>query len=86
MEQDRTVDSVNFRPVRTVLLDLDGTLVDSATGITEHLSSAMARVGVSWGYAEPDELVNAGAIAVVETPAELEDLLLPGSRCARPPD
>lgn len=26
----------------TVLLDLDGTLVDSATGITEHLSSALA--------------------------------------------
>lgn len=153
-----------MRP-RTVLLDLDGTLLDSATGITEHLSSAMAAVGaggtpqahcaatsgrpsrhscptwgwirrrswpqprstgaptilwrrpcpgpirgclsyggasptstvmvgdrlhdvhgaaahdlatigVSWGYAEPDELLSAGAFAVVDTPEELGDLLL----------
>jgi phosphoglycolate phosphatase len=32
--------------VRTVLLDLDGTLVDSAALITEHLSAALATVGV----------------------------------------
>jgi phosphoglycolate phosphatase len=32
--------------VRTVLLDLDGTLVDSAFLITEHLSRALATVGV----------------------------------------
>jgi phosphoglycolate phosphatase len=31
--------------VRTVLLDLDGTLVDSATTIVEHLASAIAEVG-----------------------------------------
>ena len=31
--------------VRTVLLDLDGTLVDSAALITEHLSAALAGVG-----------------------------------------
>jgi phosphoglycolate phosphatase len=31
--------------VRTVLLDLDGTLVDSAALITEHLALALAQVG-----------------------------------------
>jgi phosphoglycolate phosphatase len=31
--------------VRTVLLDLDGTLVDSATTIIEHLAAAIAEVG-----------------------------------------
>jgi phosphoglycolate phosphatase len=31
--------------VRTVLLDLDGTLVDSARTITEHLAAALAEVG-----------------------------------------
>jgi phosphoglycolate phosphatase len=31
--------------VRTVLLDLDGTLVDSATTIVEHLAAAIAEVG-----------------------------------------
>ena len=32
--------------VRTVLLDLDGTLVDSAALITEHLSAALAAIGL----------------------------------------
>ncbi|MBA3905849.1 MAG: HAD hydrolase-like protein [Pseudonocardiales bacterium] len=32
-------------PVRTVLLDLDGTLVDSAALITEHLAGALVAVG-----------------------------------------
>jgi phosphoglycolate phosphatase len=36
----------------------------------------LATIGVSWGYAEPDELVSAGAFAVVDTPEELGDLLL----------
>ena len=31
--------------MRTVLLDLDGTLVDSATTIVEHLAAAIAEVG-----------------------------------------
>jgi phosphoglycolate phosphatase len=34
-----------MRSVRTVLLDLDGTLVDSATTIVEHLAAALAEVG-----------------------------------------
>jgi phosphoglycolate phosphatase len=34
-----------MRSVRTVLLDLDGTLVDSATTIVEHLAAAIADVG-----------------------------------------
>ncbi len=33
-------------------------------------------IGVSWGYAEPDELVSAGAFAVVDNPEELGNLLL----------
>jgi phosphoglycolate phosphatase len=33
--------------VRTVLLDLDGTLVDSASLITEHLAAAIAAAGVA---------------------------------------
>jgi phosphoglycolate phosphatase len=34
-----------MRSVRTVLLDLDGTLVDSATTIMEHLAAAIAETG-----------------------------------------
>jgi phosphoglycolate phosphatase len=34
-----------MRSVRTVLLDVDGTLVDSATSIVEHLAAAIAEVG-----------------------------------------
>lgn len=32
-------------------------------------------IGVSWGYAEPGELLGAGAIALADTPEELETLL-----------
>jgi phosphoglycolate phosphatase len=35
-----------MRSVRTVLLDLDGTLVDSAATIVEHLAAALTEVGV----------------------------------------
>ena len=33
-------------------------------------------IGVAWGYAEPGELLGAGAIALVETAGELKNLLL----------
>lgn len=33
-------------------------------------------IGVSWGYAEPDELITGGAIAVVDNPEQLGNLLL----------
>lgn len=36
----------------------------------------LATIGVSWGYAEPGELVTAGAVAVVDTPDELGELLV----------
>lgn len=49
--------------VRTVLLDLDGTLVDSAGLITEHLAAALASVGVE--VPEP-----AGLCALVGPPFE----------------
>jgi phosphoglycolate phosphatase len=38
--------------VRTVLLDLDGTLIDSAALITEHLAAALAEVGVPVPHAD----------------------------------
>lgn len=41
----------------------------------------LATIGVSWGYAEPDELVTAGALAVVDSPEELGNLLLRHFRC-----
>ncbi len=37
--------SLPRRPARTVLLDLDGTLVDSAALITEHLAAAIVEAG-----------------------------------------
>ncbi|MDN5749394.1 MAG: HAD hydrolase-like protein [Pseudonocardia sp.] len=43
--------------MRTALLDLDGTLVDSAALITEHLSAALATVGVLRTPAELRPLV-----------------------------
>lgn len=43
---DRRTDSRRLRSVRTVLLDLDGTLVDSAALITEHLAAAITAAGV----------------------------------------
>ena len=33
-------------------------------------------VGVSWGYAEPGELLSAGAIYLVQTAEELENILI----------
>ena len=33
-------------------------------------------IGVAWGYAEPGELLGAGAIALVETAGDLKNLLL----------
>jgi phosphoglycolate phosphatase len=38
---------LGFADVRTALLDLDGTLVDSASLITGHLSAALATIGVA---------------------------------------
>jgi phosphoglycolate phosphatase len=35
-------------------------------------------VGAGWGYAEPGELIGAGAVTVCATPAELADLILDG--------
>ena len=33
-------------------------------------------IGVAWGYAEPGELLGAGAISLVETADELKNLLI----------
>jgi len=45
-----------------LLLDLDGTLVDSAPGIARCLNHALVEVGaggVAWSYGRPNELVDA---------------------------
>ena len=42
----------------------------------------LATIGVSWGYAETDELVTAGAVVVVDTPAALGGVLLGQVLCA----
>ncbi|GHG44552.1 5'-nucleotidase [Flavimobilis marinus] len=42
-------------------------------GAREH---GLACLGVSWGYADEGELVAAGALGVVDSPAELADLIL----------
>ncbi|MDQ3715371.1 MAG: hypothetical protein M3381_04965 [Actinomycetota bacterium] len=36
----------------------------------------LATIGVSWGCSEPDELLTAGAVATVDTPEKLGDVLL----------
>lgn len=50
-----------------------GDRLHDVSGAAAH---GLATIGVSWGYAAPDELRIAGAIAVVDTPEELGDLLL----------
>jgi phosphoglycolate phosphatase len=42
-------------------------------GAAEH---ELQTIGVNWGYAEDGELSNAGAIEVVDSVAQLADLLL----------
>lgn len=50
-----------------------GDRLHDVSGAAAH---GLATIGVSWGYATPDELRIAGAIAVVDTPEELGDLLV----------
>lgn len=57
-------------PAATVMV---GDRLHDVVGAAAH---GLETIGVSWGYAEPDELVGAGAVAVVGSPEELGELLL----------
>jgi phosphoglycolate phosphatase len=48
---------------------------DTAYDIQMARSAGVRALGVAWGYHEPAELIAAGAQAVAQTPAELEELL-----------
>ncbi|MFC8734061.1 HAD hydrolase-like protein [Luteimicrobium sp. NPDC057192] len=61
---------VDAGPTTTVMV---GDREHDVLGAGRH---GLATVGVAWGYAEPGELEDAGAVAVVGTPAELTALLL----------
>lgn len=57
-------------PAGTVMV---GDRLHDVEGAAAH---GLETIGVSWGYAEPDELLDVGAVAIVNTPEELGDLLL----------
>ncbi len=52
---------------------------DRAHDVVGALAARMPCVGVLWGYGSPDELTSAGADALVDSPADLQALLLPGA-------
>lgn len=58
-----------------------GDRLHDVEGAAKH---GIATIGVSWGYAAPDELRDAGAAAVVDSADDLAALLLPGA--SRPLD
>ncbi len=58
------------RPAEVVMV---GDRLHDVEGAAAH---GVATIGVAWGCAEPGELEEAGAVAVVETPEELVALLL----------
>ena len=49
---------------------------DTVYDVTGAAASGIPTIGVSWGYGIPKEMVSAGAIAIVDTPAQLADYLL----------
>lgn len=59
-------------PTRTVMV---GDRLHDVHGAAAH---GLSTIGVSWGYAEPGELLRAGALCVVDTPEELCEVLLRG--------
>jgi phosphoglycolate phosphatase len=48
---------------------------DTAFDMAMAQAAGCRALGVAWGYHAPQELLDAGAEAVAETPAELEDLI-----------
>lgn len=60
----------------------DATVVigDTAYDIEMANAAGARAIGVAWGYHLPEELIEAGAEAIAQTPAELEYLLDAGTR------
>ena len=50
-------------------------LGDTNTDMQTAVSSGMFPVGCVWGYRTPDELLQAGAKVLINTPAEMLDIL-----------
>jgi len=48
---------------------------DTAFDMAMARAAGCRAIGVAWGYHAPEELIEAGAAAVAQTPAELEDLI-----------
>jgi phosphoglycolate phosphatase len=48
---------------------------DTAFDVAMARAAGCRALGVAWGYHAPAELIEAGAVAVATTPAELEDLI-----------
>jgi len=48
---------------------------DTAFDMAMARAAGCRAIGVAWGYHAPEELMEAGAAAVAQTPAELEDLI-----------
>jgi phosphoglycolate phosphatase len=48
---------------------------DTAFDMAMARAAGCRALGVAWGYHAPAELIEAGAEAVAQTPAELEDLI-----------
>jgi phosphoglycolate phosphatase len=57
------------QPADTVMIG------DTAFDMAMAQAAGCRALGVAWGYHAPQELLDAGAEAVAETPAELEDLI-----------
>ena len=51
---------------------------DSKTDMQTAIAGGLIPVGVSWGFREINELQNAGALHIVDTPESLENLLIKG--------
>lgn len=84
--QERTGKAAVVGSVLDLLGRVDGARVmvgDRLHDVQGAAAHGLVTIGVSWGYAQPDELVNAGAISVVDSPEELGDRLLQECQPAR---
>ncbi|HMK92230.1 MAG TPA: HAD family hydrolase, partial [Thermoleophilia bacterium] len=59
---------LGVEPAETVYLG------DSGTDMTTATAAAMIAVGVTWGFRSPDELLENGAVALLDRPAQLLEL------------
>lgn len=70
-----------LKPILEKLNDFRGKIFfvgDSKTDIQTAIEGGLIPVGVSWGFRKIEELQNAGALHIVDTPESLENLLIKG--------